>query len=139
MIVDIFNDPNFWNANGCFVCDDAAESALMIKVQLQPLRYETVVVGPERTGTPIVAAVLGFLFGVFAWWAVQAVTEKTEQVLVQEAAWIEFPVYVCQRCASEENLESRLSHKLAYHPLFLEIKEDYPSACIVQMGHPYAS
>ncbi len=89
MIVEIFDDPAFWDSRGCFVCDHAGEKEFRVQIQLQPAMYETVVVGPERRSTPIIATIASTLFGRLAGHAVlaaDAATQATEQVMVQEAA-----------------------------------------------------
>ena len=130
MIVEIFDDPEFWASNGCFVCDSSAEREYRAHVQLRPALYETIVVGPERRGAPIIATVLGTLLGRLAGHAVMAVdaaTQATERVLVQEAASVEFSLHSCESCAAKDDIRPRLAQELSFHQLFLEMKEDFPA------------
>ena len=136
MIVEIFDDPAFWAAKGCFVCGRNAEQTFRAQIQLQSAVYETVVVGPERRSVPIIYTIARALFGGLAGYAVLAVdgaTQKTEHVLTQEAASIEFSLQSCQRCASKDDIRSRLAHTLSFHQLFLEMKEDFPSIRITNV------
>lgn len=137
MIVEIFDDPAFWASSGCFVCDRAAETEFRTQLQLQPAIYETVVIGPERRSAPLVATIASVLFGRLAGhlvFAADAATQATEQVLVQEAAAIEFSLQACELCASKDDIQSSLAHTLSFHQLFLEMKEDFPAIHIANIA-----
>ncbi|MFO0817990.1 MAG: hypothetical protein U1A77_08615 [Pirellulales bacterium] len=136
MIVDLFDDPAFWLANGCLVCGRVTEAEFRAVIQLRPAIYETVVVGPHRRSTPIISTIASIFFGHIAdlaVFAVEAATQATERILVQEEAVIEFSLHSCKSCASQDDIKSSLANKLALHQLFLEMKEDFPAIRITDI------
>lgn len=137
VIGEIFGDPEFWLSNGCLICDNFAEQRFRVYIQLQPAIYETVVVGPERSGVPVLHTVVRTLFGRVAGYAVlaaDAATQKTERVLAQEEDGIEISLQTCHHCSSRDNVNALLAERLAFHTLFLEMKEDFPAIRIANIS-----
>ncbi|WP_283434403.1 hypothetical protein [Neorhodopirellula lusitana] len=137
VIGEIFDDPDFWLSNGCFICDNNAEQRFHTFIQLQPAIYETVVVGPERSAVPVLHTVVRALFGRLAGYAVlaaDAATQQTERVIAQEEDGIEISLQTCRHCSSRDNVTTSLAEKLAFHALFLEMKEDFPAIRITKIS-----
>ena len=137
VIIEIFDDPEFWATTGCFICGQSTQQTFLVDVQLQPRIYATVVVGPERRSVPILQVIFGSFFGIFGKFAVAAVddaTQKRERVLVQEADGIQFSVRTCNSCAEQENHRTRIVEKLWAHKLFIEMREDYRDIRIAQIA-----
>ena len=136
LIVDKFDDPDFWNQNGCYLCERRAETPFGLEMELAAPVYEVIAVGPERRSAPILSAIVGALFGGLAGHAVRAVdaaTQKTERVLTSEGKKLEVVMQCCTMCSSRDDLQQKVAEKIAFDPLFMEIKEDYPGVRVVKL------
>ncbi|MEL6110847.1 MAG: hypothetical protein AAFU85_32985 [Planctomycetota bacterium] len=142
VIGEIFGDREFWNQNGCFLCKEIVEKKFLVSIILKPELYQSVVVGPDRRGVPILSGVLGALFCGLAALLVSAAdhaTKKTQLVLVQAEDRVDFPIWCCRSCTADDEVESEICRALLEHKLYLEMREDYPAIRISQVVRPHSN